>query len=511
MKRLVIVSNRVPAAGTPQAGGLVVALVGLLRRHKGLWFGWSDALTDHPDPEPRVVDRQGISCAMIDLTPDEHRKYYLGFANGVLWPLMHILPGVVSFHRNELETYRAVNVRFATALKGLLKKDDLIWVQDYQLLAVPAALRDLKVGNLIGFFLHIPFPPPVVAAISEGLLGLVRDVLAADLIGFQTATDAEHFAQTAARYAGARRVGKLGLRLGDRTVRLGVFPVEIDAREFARVTEAAMERRPAQDLAHNMRDRALVLGVDRLDPSKGLVERLTAFRQFLAAEPKWHRRVSFLQIAAKSREGVQAYRSLLRDLEKIAGATNGAYAEPDWTPLKLVTQSSTRNTVASYMRHARVGLVTPLRDGMNLVAKEFVAAQDPDDPGVLVLSRFAGAATQLDAALQVNPYDPDQIEEALRRALTMPLAERRERWRDLWDVIKDTSALVWGEAFADALANRKMARTKTERDGTGGIPTKKAAPRASARGTASKRARPAGNGVAGDGRPTTGGARATTG
>ncbi|TWB39598.1 alpha,alpha-trehalose-phosphate synthase (UDP-forming) [Nitrospirillum pindoramense] len=477
MKRLVIVSNRVPAAGTPQAGGLVVALADLLRRHKGLWFGWSDALTEKPAAEPRLVDRQGVSCAMIDLTPEEHRKYYLGFSNSVLWPLMHILPGVVRFHPHELETYRAVNVRFAQALKGLLKRGDLIWVQDYQLLAVPAALRELRVSNPIGFFLHIPFPPPVVAAISEGLLALVRDVLSADLIGFQTATDAEHFAQTAAQYAGARRVGRMGLKLGERTVRLGVFPVEIDAREFARVTEAAMQRAPAQDLAHNLRDRALVLGVDRLDPSKGLAERLTAYQQFLAAEPDWRRRVSFLQIAAKSREGVQAYRSLLRELEKVAGATNGANADPDWTPLKLVTQSSTRTTVASYMRHARVGLVTPLRDGMNLVAKEFVAAQDPSDPGVLILSRFAGAATQLQAALQVNPYDPDQIQAALRRALTMPLEERRERWQSLWDVIKDKTALAWGEAFAEALAGRGTV-------GQRGTVRKKAAPRAVAKGAA---------------------------
>ncbi|WP_083901387.1 trehalose-6-phosphate synthase [Azospirillum sp. B4] len=478
MKRLVIVSNRVPAAGTPQAGGLVVALSGLLRERKGLWFGWSDALAERPDAEPRIVDRQGVSCAMIDLTPDEHRKYYLGFANGVLWPLMHILPSVVRFQPQELETYRAVNDRFAAALTGLLRKDDLVWVQDYQLLAMPAALRARKVANPIGFFLHIPFPPPVVAAISEGLLGLVRDVLAADLIGFQTAADAEHFAQTAAQYAGARRVGKLVLKVDGRTVRLGVFPVEIDAREFAHQTDAAMRRRPAQDLAHNLRDRLLVLGVDRLDPSKGLVERLTAFRQFLAAEPGWHRRVSLLQIAAKSREGVQAYRTLLREMEKITGATNGAYAEPDWTPLKLVTQGSQRATVSSYMRHARVGLVTPLRDGMNLVAKEYVAAQDPEDPGVLVLSRFAGAATQLDAAIQVNPYDPDQIAQALSRALAMPLAERKQRWLGLWDVIKDKTALAWGEAFTDALEGRKAGAPSTAR------------PKAAAKTTRAKSAAP---------------------
>ncbi|MDE1150615.1 MAG: trehalose-6-phosphate synthase [Azospirillaceae bacterium] len=482
MKRLVIVSNRVPAAGTPQAGGLVVALSGLLQRRKGLWFGWSDALSDKPAAEPRLVERQGVKCAMIDLTPDEHRKYYLGYANGVLWPLLHTMPGVVRFQRNELAAYRAVNHRFATALSGLLKKDDLVWIHDYQLLGMPAALRDLKVRNPIGFFLHIPFPPPVVAAISEGLLGLVRDVLASDLIGFQTADDAEHFAQTAARYGGARRIGALTLKVEERTVRLGVFPVEIDAQEFARVTEAAMKKQASQDLAYNLDGRALVLGIDRLDPTKGLTERLTAFQQFLAAEPKWHRKVSFLQIAAKSREGVQAYRTLLRDLERIAGATNGAYSDPDWTPLKLVTQGSQRTTVASYMRLARVGLVTPLRDGMNLVAKEFVAAQDPADPGVLVLSRFAGAAAQLQAAVQVNPYDPDQIEETLRRALSMPLEERQRRWHSLWDAIKDKTAVAWGESFTEALEKKagKIPRT-TRKTSTARTSPRKAAAHASAR------------------------------
>jgi trehalose 6-phosphate synthase len=370
--------------------------------------------------------------------------------------MLHGLPHLMSFRRQDLDIYRKVNRRFADALVPLLRRDDRIWVHDYHLLSLPGALRQRGVFGPTGFYLHVPFPAPEAAAVAPGIRSLVQDVLACDLLGFQTATDRDNFAATAVGFAGAVRTGDTMLELGGRPVRLGVFPAEIAAPEFAATAAAQMEAEPSRLLARSLRGQAMLLGIDRLDPTKGLPERLEAFRRVVARRPA--RSLTMLQIAAPSREDVAAYKRLRQEIDLAAGAINSEFGEPDWLPLRLLARPQNRDTVAGFMRLARVGLVTPIRDGMNLVAKEYIAAQDPADPGVLVLSRFAGAAAQLASALLVNPHDAEGMAEAICAALDMPLAERRARWQDAWAAIADASPEGWGENFLHALAPEALDR-----------------------------------------------------
>ena len=456
MSRIVVVSNRVPvpAGNSGHAGGLAVALLGLMQRRGGLWFGWSGAVTEETGP-PAFAQRGAVGYATLDLTEAEHRGYYTGYSNGVLWPMLHSLPHLMSFRRQDLDTYRRVNQRFAHNLAPLLEQDDRIWVHDYHLFSLPGALRSQGVRNPTGFFLHVPFPAPDAAAVAPGIRSLVQDVLASDLLGFQTASDRDNFAATATEFAGAVRTGDQQLELGGRPIRLGVFPAEIAAREFAATAAAQSVLEPARLLSRSLQRQALILGVDRLDPTKGLPERLEAFRRVIARRPA--RSATMLQIAAPSREDVLAYRRLRQEVDSAAGSINSEFGEPDWLPLRLLARPQTRDTVAGFMRLARVCLVTPIRDGMNLVAKEFIAAQDPSDPGVLVLSRFAGAAAQLSSALLVNPHDAEGMAEALACALDMPRAERLERWLAAWEAIAGASPEGWGEDFLRALAPGDLA------------------------------------------------------
>ena len=456
MSRIVIVSNRVPlpSGNAGKAGGLAVALLGLMERRGGLWFGWSGAVTERADA-PAFAQRGRIGYATLDLTEVEHRGYYSGYSNGVLWPMLHSLPHLMSFRRQDLETYRRVNRRFAEHLAPLIEPDDRVWIHDYHLMSLPGCLRLRGVRNPTGFYLHVPFPAPDAAAVAPGIRGLVQDVLAADLLGFQTAADRDNFASSAVNFGGARRTGDATMELDGREVRLGVYPAEIDAREFAVTAEAQVQAEPSQLLARSLQGQALLLGIDRLDPTKGIPERLEAFRRLVARRPG--RRVAFLQIAAPSREEVDAYRRLRDEIDAASGSINSEFGEPDWLPLRLLARPQARDTLAGFMRLARVGVVTPLRDGMNLVAKEYVAAQDPADPGVLVLSRFAGAAAQLGSSLLVNPHDAEGMAEALQMALDMPLAERRARWRSAWNAIADASPEGWGERFLRSLATDDLA------------------------------------------------------
>lgn len=456
MNRVVLVSNRVPApaaAGT-QAGGLAVALEGLMERRGGTWFGWSGRVSD--ELGVKTVSAGGVDYATIDLTQDEHDRYYTEFSNSTLWPLLHSLPELMSFDRRNAAVYRQVNEKFADALVPMLRANDLIWVHDYHLFCLPALLRARGVRAPIGFFLHIPFPSCEMLALAPEASALVKDLLAADLIGFQTENDLNNFNTAAERSGCATLLPDRRLLVAGRRVRIGVFPVEIETRAFAKTARIASTNAPAVRLRRSVAGQALILGVDRMDPTKGLPQRLAGYRRLLETRPQWHRRVTFLQIAAESRSDVASYRELRTQIEQEAGAINSAFSEPDWSPLRLMARAGARNTVAGYMRAARVGLVTPLRDGMNLVAKEFVAAQDPADPGVLMLSPFAGAAEQLGAALQVNPYDTDQMADMLDQALTMPLRERLERWQACWDAIEGHSALGWGRSFVAALLRASL-------------------------------------------------------
>ncbi len=458
MNRLVVMSNRVPdrAAGA-QAGGLTVALESLMQGRGGLWFGWSGRVAAETDGLHR--DRAGpVEYATIDLTPEEHRGYYTGYSNSVLWPLLHSLPDLMAFDRRSAQCYRAVNARMADAILPLLRPNDLIWVHDYHLMSMPAMLRARGVHAPIGFFLHVPFPARDLLGLAPEATALLRDLLAADLIGFQTSHDADNFAIAAQQLVEATCLPGRVLLVGGRRVQLGVHPVEIEPQAFAGLARAAHQGEAAARLSRSLAGRRLILGVDRLDPTKGVPQRIAAYRALLEGRPDLQGQISYLQIAAVSRQEVASYRALRREVDLAAGSLNGDLGTPDWTPLHFVARASPRATLAGTMRQAAVGLVTPLRDGMNLVAKEFVASQDPADPGVLVLSRFAGAAEQLAAAVLVNPHDPDEMTEALARALAMPLAERQRRWQALWRAIEGRSALDWGRGFVASLVRVVAAR-----------------------------------------------------
>jgi trehalose 6-phosphate synthase len=474
MNRIVVVSNRVqvPAEGGAKAGGLAVALEGLMAQRGGLWFGWSGEVSDdiRRTVSMRSVTASGggaMQFATIDLTREEHERYYNDFSNATLWPLLHSMPEKMSFDRRSALVYRQTNARMADALVPLLRPTDLIWVHDYHMMAMPALLRERGIGAPIGFFLHVPFPNADLLASVPEAGSLIRDLLAADLIGFQTANDLENFAAAADRLAGATRLSSGGLHLAGRRIRLGVFPVEIDARAFAGMAQTAWRSASTERLRDSLTGQHMILGVDRLDPTKGLLQRLAGYRRLLESRPDWRRHVTLLQIAAASRTDVSAYQDLRQALDMEAGEINSEWGEPDWTPARIIARAGTRDAIAGYMRESRVGLVTPLRDGMNLVAKEYVAAQDPKDPGVLVLSKFAGAARQLDSALLVNPHDPDELADAMDRALTMPLAERQERWQRAWQAIAAATPAQWGRLFLAALIRSRGAPLKIQAEAPG--------------------------------------------
>jgi trehalose 6-phosphate synthase len=453
MNRLVVISNRVPlpSAG-PRAGGLAVALDGLMEKRGGLWFGWSGVISPAAaDHGVQVAHHGTVDYATVDLTPEEHDRYYNGFSNGVLWPLLHSMPDLIQYDRTDAQIYREVNTRLASQVQGLIRPDDLIWVHDYHLLPLPAALRAAGVANPIGFFLHIPFAAPDVLESAPDMGDLVSSMLASDLVGFQTEGDMANFAAAAVLMAGAVRQPGNALLVGGRRVLLGVFPVEIEAHEFAEMAEANARKLPVVRLRQSLPGQTLILGLDRLDPTKGLLQRISGLRRLLEKEPALKRRVTLLQVAAISRKEVGSYRALKTALDRESGNLNADFGEPDWLPLRMISHGVDRATAAGFMRAARIGLVTPLRDGMNLVAKEFVAAQDPADPGVLILSRFAGAAQQLDAALLVNPHDADAMADAMVTALNMKLAERQARWQSLWAAIEHRTPLAWGRTFLATL------------------------------------------------------------
>ncbi len=453
MGRLIVVSNRVALPKETRAGGLASALSGALAERGGLWVGWSGNVVGDDRARSLRTDRAGtIEYALLDLTRSEYEHYYLGFANRTLWPLLHFRPSLLEYRRADFEGYRAVNRLFAEHVARLVRDDDIVWVHDYHLIPLAAELRKLGVGARIGFFLHIPLPPAALLTMLPHHEHLFPELGSYDLIGLQNARDRdallEYFRDE--MQAKTRANGDVQLRDG-RRLRVLPFPVAIDTLEVARQARRAVASAATQRLVKSLEHRALAIGVDRLDYSKGIPQRFEAFAHFLSQHPEWRSRISFLQIAPPSREEVPEYRELRSRLERLAGATNGRYAEPDWMPIRYVNRSFNQATLAGFYRAADIAVVTPLRDGMNLVAKEFVAAQDAEDPGVLILSSFAGAADELRQAIIINPFDADDIAESFVAALEMPLAERRERWQAMFDYLVRNDVVAWRTRYLDAL------------------------------------------------------------
>jgi trehalose 6-phosphate synthase len=457
MARLVVVSNRVADPRKTAAGGLAVALGDALAQSGGLWFGWSGQVVEpgHGADAPPKLQRAGaVTLATVDLTQADYDAYYLGYANSVLWPVFHNRLDLAELDRSDVDAYRRVNRMFAHRLAALLKPDDVVWIHDYHLIPLAAELRALGCQQRMGFFLHIPLPPPLIMAAIPQHEWLMRSLFAYDLIGFQAETDVAHFARYVRNEARAEQRSNDEFEAFGRTVRAQAVPIGIDVDEFQRLGQG----KEAQDMLATLRqqyaNRRLLVGVDRLDYSKGLPQRLRAFQRLLQNYPENHRSAVLIQVAAPSRESVDAYADLRREMETLSGAINSEYGELDWMPVRYMHRAVARKRLPGLFAAARVALVTPLRDGMNLVAKEFVASQDPEDPGVLVLSRFAGAAEQMTDALLVNPYDTQAVAEATQRALQMPLDERRHRHARLLAGIREFDVHWWHRHFIRNLTDR---------------------------------------------------------
>jgi trehalose 6-phosphate synthase len=451
MARLVIVSNRVPLPGQGQrAGGLAVVLQDVMKS-VGLWFGWSGKTTPEGGRLQTLAEND-IEYATIDLSEDEYQKFYVGFANSALWPLLHFRLGLMEFRREDLEGYRAVNKLYADTLIPLLRADDLIWVHDYHLIPLGGMLRRMGIRGRIGFYLHIPFVPhSVYCGLPQGNL-LLKDLCEYDVVGFQTDEHRNDFLDTVRQSLGHDITEDGIILVPGRPVQTIVAPVGIDGLAFSRQAIRASTGKNNKRLLDSLAGRHLMIGVDRLDYSKGLPNRFEAFNRLLTRFPEHSQHVSYLQVAVPSREDVNEYASLRPVLNRMTGDINGRHGTFDWVPLRYMSQGVSRATLAGFHRISRVGLVTPLRDGMNLVAHEYVAAQNPEDPGVLVLSRFAGAASYLQDALIVNPNDPDEIAEAMHTALTMPLEERRLRHARLFENVLRLTASSYCQTFLQALS-----------------------------------------------------------
>ncbi|MGF6226714.1 trehalose 6-phosphate synthase [Inquilinus ginsengisoli] len=451
MGRLIVVSNRIAPVeeGKAPQGGLAVAVLAALKETGGVWLGWSGKLAEDASPQPKLKRAGPLTYAMLDLTPKEFDLYYNGHANSTLWPVFHYRSQLVHYTRAAEDGYRRVNAQFADALMPLLRPGDRIWVHDYQLIPLGRALRDRGVTAPIGFFLHTPFPTPEVLRTLPTYQELLRDLAAYDVVGLHTARDRD--ALLAAWHRSWRETTDGRVEIDGRRIVVEAFPISIETEEIATDAPAAWNMRSAHRLRDSLVGRDLIIGVDRLDYSKGLPRRFEAFRTLLERWPDRRGRVSYMQIAPPTRSDVAEYQEIRHQLESLAGSVNGEFADIDWVPLRYLNKSVPRKTLLGFYRSASVGLVTPMRDGMNLVAKEYVAAQDPEDPGVLVLSEFAGAAEELDAALIVNPFDVEGVAEALERALIMPVEERRERHASMMRVLRANDIGHWRRRFMAAL------------------------------------------------------------
>ncbi|KWV92737.1 trehalose-6-phosphate synthase [Erythrobacter sp. YT30] len=461
MSRLVVISNRVAvpkARGVAGAqGGLAGALNAALKDRGGIWFGWSGEENEEPSDTLHLQRNDGVTTATIDLTTKEVDEYYNGYANSTLWPLFHYRIDLARFEQRTGQGYERVNDRFADSVSPLIEPDDLVWVHDYHLIPLGQNLRGRGHKNRMGFFLHIPWPPTRLLTSLPFHERLVRTLLDYDLLGFQTEEWLSSFVHYCANELGADVNHETGeITHEGRTVIARAYPIGIDWDHFQAQGEKDEAKAAEERFLASIRGRTGMIGVDRLDYSKGLPERIDGIGRFFDEYPESTRDLVFIQIAPPSREDVESYQKIRAELEQKTGQINGARSEVDIVPIRYVNRGYSHAELFGFFRAAKIGLVTPLRDGMNLVAKEYVAAQNPEDPGVLILSDFAGAARQLDCdgkgAVLVNPHSPDALCHAIRQALDMPLDERKSRFEAMIATVRDDNVVEWTRRFCDDLA-----------------------------------------------------------
>lgn len=428
----------------------------VFQARKGIWFGTTT--TAKSEGLSFSAPAPGVKIAEIPVARDAYRAFYEGYANSLLWPICHNRLDLAKFDSGTYRAYREVNASIAEAMIPSLRDDDVIWVHDYHLIPLGEELRRRGVRAAIGFFLHIPFPPGDVFAAVPQHEALARSLSHYDLVGFQTQKDVAALLNYIQRHLSGRILNDGNIRLGGEVMKCGAFPIGIDAADFARAAETEARKKRLASIGGGQVDR--VIGVDRLDYSKGLTQRFRSVARFLERYPERQGRVTYTQIAPPTRKGLRAYADIQDELERLAGSINGRFASLDWMPIHYIHRAFPRKSLAGLYRRARAGLVTPTQDGMNLVAKEYVAAQDPADPGVLVLSKFAGAAEQLKSALLVNPHDEDDCAEKIEAALNMPLAERRDRYQEMFDLLIQNDVHSWSAVFLRELESATRQRRR---------------------------------------------------
>ena len=457
-RRVVAVSNRVasPSEGDKAAGGLAVGVLGALRANGGIWFGWNGNLTQGDTHDPVVEEHGNIRFMGIDLNDADYEGYYNGFSNKVLWPLFHYLLTFIEYKKADFDAYVRVNATFARKLIPLLEPNDVIWVHDYHLIPLASELRKAGITQPIGFFLHVPFPDFDVLQVLPDRNYILRAMCAYDVVGFHTHRDLASFRAAVSEPEIGAEVRDDGMiNVGGGLMRAGVFPIGIDVDGLVEFAAEAENDSEVIRTRHGLAGRRFIIGVDRLDYSKGLEQRFRSYARLLEKYPETRGTISYTQIAPPTRTGVRTYDEIRASLEQTSGEINGRFATLDWVPIKYINRGTNRKSLMGLFRLADVGLVTPIRDGMNLVAKEFVAAQNPEDPGMLVLSTLAGAAHELKDAVLVNPYDADDVADGINRALMMPLDERRYRHAEMMTVLRKNDIVAWRDRFIDALCAPK--------------------------------------------------------
>lgn len=468
-QRLVVVSNRLPIVlskdsdgqwqSKPGSGGLVTALAPVLHSRGGVWIGWPGTTQeDEVDLQPLLAAATkdaGYSFVPVSLTAEEHEKFYLGFSNEVIWPLFHDLQSFCHFDPSYWECYEDVNRAFANVIAEQTSDTDYVWIQDYHLMNVAEQLRRRQTMRKTGFFLHIPFPPPDIFLKLPWRSRVLQGILSHDVVGFQTERDLRNFVlcvQALLKNAVVEPNGDyVMVRHGELTTQLGFYPIGIDFDEFAQHAESQEVAETAWSLREALPNRQLVLGVDRLDYTKGIPERLKAFRAALARHKDLHGKITFVQVVIPSRTDIDEYAELKSEIESLVGAINGQFTTPGWVPIHYLFRSLNRTDLLAYYRSAEIALITPLKDGMNLVAKEYCASSI--ETGVLILSEFAGAAPQMEAgALLVNPYDIEGTADAIYQAWAMPDQERRTRLSALRNVVREQDIYWWVNTFLQTSA-----------------------------------------------------------
>jgi trehalose 6-phosphate synthase len=471
--RLIVVSNRLPIAIEGEGkdvtvkagkGGLVTAIAPVLKNRGGLWIGWSGAPGKVSGPLKeefkRFAKEAGYGLQSVSLTEEEISKFYKGFANEIIWPLFHDFQSRCNFDPEYYKTYLAVNEKFADAIAKRSRESDYCWVHDYHLMHVGAKLKELGVKRKMGFFLHIPFPPIDIYLKNPWRAQIVNALLDYDLVGFQTLRDRRNF-QVALKtlFPGAVTRGRgpvMHVEHEDRKVNVGYFPISINFKDFSDLARSRECARRAEEVHDALKKRTLVFGADRLDYTKGIPHRLKAMRAALELYPELHGKVKLVQVVVPSRESVPEYLAQKNEIDALVGEINGQFSRPDWIPVHYLYRNLNREELTAYYRAARIALITPLRDGMNLVAKEYCAANLNED-GVLVLSEFTGAAAQLqNGAILVNPHDVEGIADALYQAFKMTSGERRERMHKLRSTVRKYDIFWWVDSFLEAAFGRQL-------------------------------------------------------